>query len=745
MAESTPSPAAGIMPTMSVANGLKPRPPYQPFQCLVCHSRFTRHENLKRHAALHTRSEYDTALRCEFCEATFSRLDLRHRHVKRKHPEHHEARPRKKSPRNLPSPSSQENECGSQPDNTTLRSAQQIRRGSDLPHWVGEGTQAEDGGFWQRVLHDRDDGQDQYGERHLVATSDVMDTKEEDVRMITTPLTPQTSRGESACIGHIVQEAPVLEPSLLLGTSVGDTSSGLDSFQMHRTTPQTTASNARLNSFSGDHGHQERSFSASRSPQAQIQWQPSRSQVSRGCDLFFTHVSPFVPFLHRPTFDARQIPSHLLLSILCLGYQYGEDPDCGNQPGSGASLSLHCFEHARGLIAHDDESSDDVAHNVSMVQTYLFLQIYAMMYACGKKSAQGLKTHSKMVSLARAAGLVQPIIAESGSTQDLDSLWHEFIVAESYKRTLFAVHQIDTLWYQFLSIPRLVSHLEIKHELPCPEDYWNAPSAAVWAHRQLAARNSGLAVQYPDAIRQVTTSTGDLGSIAAFDPYGAINITHFIMSSAQEISGWSTMTGMLSMERLELLRTSLVALGPFVRPSGDSVTPATGPAPSPSSSLCEATWESAMIDMQIWSPSHTGGIVEGSMDAVLRHMTFLAPSYEFLRASNVAETIQPHVDWFLRYLDSTESVAAGDSPGGTSTGSVTAISAEAPWVTLYAYKAFMIALQLVAGGMRGAMQVVGVPDGDAEAALAWARKVFRRRQRWQLGKIIMACLDTLRK
>ncbi|KAI3400988.1 hypothetical protein diail_1196 [Diaporthe ilicicola] len=48
------------------------------------------------------------------------------------------------------------------------------------------------------------------------------------------------------------------------------------------------------------------------------------------------------------------------------------------------------------------------------------------------------------------------------------SLWGEFIRSQSHKRTLFAVHQIDALLYQFLSIPRSLSHLEIKHELPCP-------------------------------------------------------------------------------------------------------------------------------------------------------------------------------------------------------------------------------------------------------------------------------------
>jgi hypothetical protein len=133
-----------------------------------------------------------------------------------------------------------------------------------------------------------------------------------------------------------------------------------------------------------------------------------------------------------------------------------------------------------------------------------------------------------------------------------------------------------------------------------------------------------------------------------------------------------------------------------------------------------------MIELQMWSPSHTGGIIQGSMDAVLQHLTEHAPSCEFLCTSRISDLVQPHVDWFLRYLDATVSP-----------------DTEAPWVVLWAYKAFMVAWQLVRDGIVGSMQVVGVQDGDTQAALAWARKVFGRRQRWQLGKIAMKCIDQL--
>lgn len=477
---------------------------------------------------------------------------------------------------------------------------------------------------------------------------------------------------------------------------------------------------------------------------------PTEAQAEEGCRLYFTHVAYYVPFLHRPTFDPKHPPArHLLLAILCLAYQYSEDPECGYEVGSGANLSVRCFHSARAILTalgeepegniNDPVSEDLAAEKVVMVQSYLLLQIYAMLYlcCCSSDSANGLPMHFKMVSLARAGGLMQPLPVRSGpaAPKDLESLWRQFARSESHKRTLFAVHQIDSLWYQLLSVPRSVSHLEIKHDLPCPEDYWTAPTSTDWAHRQLltagysssgsSSSNPGTGtVQYAAAVRCLLSPPAtEHISLPAFDGYGAVNIAQFLISSAREISGWSTMTGSLSMERLEPLKSSLVALKPSMHP-----LPETARA-TYAALMYEATWEMAMIEMQLWSPSHTGGIVGSSIDALLSQSTHVAVTGApdtFLCASGTVRAIQPHIDWFLHYLE------AALSP-----------DLEAPWIPLYAYKAFLIAWQLLQRGIAGVMRVIGVQDSDVDGALVWARKVFQRRQRWQLGKLILRSLYKL--
>ncbi|CAG8900039.1 unnamed protein product [Penicillium egyptiacum] len=644
---------------MSISQ-VRATPSYQPFQCLVCQSRFTRHENLKRHSTLHSRSQAEASLPCNFCHATFSRPGLRNRHMKRKHPEHEQHRVMKRT------------QCQPAPRRDKLDS-------SVSPTAVSP--TGSHGGFpYPGSLHLSPGDEMRFGSdaiwRPVVQYSSSSSLT----------LQQQSTTNDSVLIDQIAQDASDLERNLLLGTSFLRPTDHLDN-QLH---PILTA-----------------------------QAEPVDTSLAEYCfNTQFWIVSHFLPFLHSSTFDPTQAAPHLVLSILCLAYQYGEDPECGDQEGSGESFSIRCFHKARALLASDEERSDASTMITTLVQSYLLLQICAMMYLCGDSSACGLKMHSHMISLARAGQMKQPMTVESAATADLESLWREFVKAESHKRTLFAVHQIDALWYQFLSIPRSISHLEIKHNMPCPEEEWSSSFAAECdnllqempapqSHTPMLFDASFPLIRIPSPFRHLT-------------PYGAINIAQFLISSTREISGWATMTRMLSMERFGALRSSLIALSPFICP-GDHITQ------TKHATSCAATWETAMIELQIWSPSHTGGIVEGSIDAVLSHSTYIGSS-QFLCDTDTAKAIPPHVNWFLRYLDET-----------------LVLGSEAPWVTLYAYKAFLIAWQLIHVGLPGAMDTVGVHDGDEEGALIWARKVFQRRRKWQLGKLILSCLDELDK
>lgn len=696
----------------------------QPFECNVCNSRFTRHENLKRHSDLHTRAKGDPSFACRLCLVTFSRRDLLDRHVKRKHPDQEEGRPAKVARRDTMTSIG----CSrkrSEPKNNSARQpsgSPTVEQGNLLPQLWDTNAYLD----LDHISWDMDAALEFSAPDH-----------------ITGPVQPNAAAVDLLAITNtggftagVVDDQHVLpahgpHPNLnTFNDAAVDTT-------MLPTVSSLQHNNAFTNPAAGGSGTSTPSPGSSSDgacfypglsegisprdlPYIRSEWCPSEAQVARGLDIYFSRVSHFTPFLHRPTSDFAHRPLYLTLSILAIAYQYENDPASPAESESGQQISLYCFHKARALVASEEEIEDDLSHNLAVIQSLLLLQICAMMYICGKTSTQGLKMHSRMISIARSAGLLRTAPPATETTKDLESMWREAMKAESHKRTILAAHQIDALWYQFLSVPRSLSHLEVKHELPCPEDCWNACSAADWAHRRLVAPQTQQ-TQYIEAVRSFLSRSSDVNSISPFDPYGAINIAQFLLSSAREVSGWSTMTGQISLERLEPLRASLVALAPFICPQSETPMNST-------SATRAATWEMAMIELNIWSPAHTCGIVESSLDAAISQSTYLAVSGKLSLSADVVAAIQPHLDWFLRYLDTTPIDGS-----------------EAPWLSLYAYKAFLIAWQLICSGIKGAMHAVGIADEDADGAVAWLRGTFSKRQPHRLRQLITECLDLLEK
>lgn len=208
-------------------------------------------------------------------------------------------------------------------------------------------------------------------------------------------------------------------------------------------------------------------------------------------------------------------------------------------------------------------------------------------------------------------------------TQDLDSLWRQFVRAESHKRTLYSLYGFDSAWYHFLSRPRCLSHLEIKHELPCGNDLWNACTPTEWAHRSLIASSlcsrddsSSTRMRFLDMVRAAFVNQVEDPLPLPLDSTGASLMTHFVLASVREMTGWTTMTGRSCFERFEALLASMVRLEPLVTVQNAKLE-------TPASAAAEATWRMSMIELLLWSQSHTGGLVEDSIDAALAAMYVL--------------------------------------------------------------------------------------------------------------------------
>lgn len=115
--------------------------------------------------------------------------------------------------------------------------------------------------------------------------------------------------------------------------------------------------------------------------------------IQRGVQLYFRHVSPFLPFIHQHTFEHTDMPEALLMGMLSIGLQFeSEEMD--------PSIPAQAFKHGRKLLTQA-ELSDEVlfARNIHTVQAYVLLELYAAMYSGGRDTTIGLQMHHKSVEV----------------------------------------------------------------------------------------------------------------------------------------------------------------------------------------------------------------------------------------------------------------------------------------------------------------------------------------------------------
>lgn len=147
-----------------------------------------------------------------------------------------------------------------------------------------------------------------------------------------------------------------------------------------------------------------------------------------------------------------------------------------------------------------------------------------------------------------------------------------------------------------------------------------------------------------------------------------------------------------------------------------------------------------MIELSLWSQPHTGGLVEGSLDAALaaayvfhsipmimkahRRRTMLIAAHPVPIAPEIAEALEPHITWMLLYLNTTIDV-----------------SSEPPWMTVYLFKGALVALQIMSMGIHTSVSQVGART--TRELLNWMRDVFSRRSIWNVGRLMARSLDEL--
>lgn len=116
--------------------------------------------------------------------------------------------------------------------------------------------------------------------------------------------------------------------------------------------------------------------------------------VQRGIQLYFRHVSPYLPFIHQHTFKHSDVPEALLMGMLSVGLQFESEQEMN------PSTAVQAFERGTRLLTQAGKSDEILfARNIHTVQAYLLLELYATMNSGVRDTTLGLQMHHKSVEV----------------------------------------------------------------------------------------------------------------------------------------------------------------------------------------------------------------------------------------------------------------------------------------------------------------------------------------------------------
>lgn len=369
-------------------------PSLQPFECLVCNRRFTRHvsrrcpetikaegmtwrdsslfgttalvthcsqENLKRHATLHRAPKDNAVIQCAYCTSTFSRRDLRRRHVRRKHP--------------------QEKGSDDELDLPAHKGANEVARRS-----ISAG---DEGGPGDPVP----------GGPPLIPRPGAIVPATEGVDLdqilgsslsnslpSTLGLSPTSPLRFDFSVDNAVPWSPINIDDLMRDLAQG--SAGTSTSNQPRLpvlAPQSLSPPAPFhNSATGR--------PARAAPSAEL---TDPDMVTMATDLFFNNTGHYFSFLHRPTLDVNAIIPPLLFGIMAIGLQFASNPQ-------HRQLASECYHQGKIILSDEAAWKEDLASSartLEMIQALVLLSNHSIMYMGGEETQHGFRLHSKCVEV----------------------------------------------------------------------------------------------------------------------------------------------------------------------------------------------------------------------------------------------------------------------------------------------------------------------------------------------------------
>lgn len=182
-------------------------------------------------------------------------------------------------------------------------------------------------------------------------------------------------------------------------------------------------------------------------------------------DAYWKMFHTQFPIIHRPSFDAESAEPGLLWAILLVGAASTDDRQ-------GKLTAERIAEPLRWLLfGHKDFSPPAM---LWVIQALLLLELYEKCMSKRRFHERAYIHHGTLLQLIRrGSALKGEYHHRLHDTQDLDP-WQKWITTESAKRAVLMAFCLDVFDAALFGHPMIMSVHEVRVNLPCDEDLWEA-------------------------------------------------------------------------------------------------------------------------------------------------------------------------------------------------------------------------------------------------------------------------------
>ncbi|WVQ85772.1 hypothetical protein IAT38_007939 [Cryptococcus sp. DSM 104549] len=200
----------------------------------------------------------------------------------------------------------------------------------------------------------------------------------------------------------------------------------------------------------------------------------SLPQMQLYLELYFLHLDPLYPIIHRPSMGYRSFPPDLLLTMVCIGTAFA---------ANGDGLELACSIHKKLRTRIFEKIEDDPIVPLSSLQTLLLINHFARTYCSLKQHDVAQVFHSPSIILARLSGVFLPRFERPRGevTSDPMAAWLDWVQEEERKRLGWFAFMVDTgnaaLYRHYL----LTHCFSIQTDFPTTDPVWQATDPITWS------------------------------------------------------------------------------------------------------------------------------------------------------------------------------------------------------------------------------------------------------------------------